>query len=199
MDGRLRQWLVGALTLCALCALLALTTGCGGDHVKPVSAPSGQAPAETWDLRTAHTAGQVNWPSDAGTAFERTKLRVRVLFPEGKVFQDPIQRVTSLRIDSTLSSLDFYYPPATTEDAYKLIQRLGREWTIDIHNLDAWYHRRMYERANGHEDLSDTALTGGPASKPLGGPAGPAPTIEVLNSFDTDRPVVVNLSFFWPR
>lgn len=194
MAWSLRNRLCGAV----LGALLALTAGCG-DQVKSVNASDSARPAETWDLRTAHTAKQVNWPSGAGTAFERTGLRVRVLFPEGKVFQDPIHRVMGQRFDDNLSSLDFFYPAATTTDAYRLAQRIGAEWHIDLRNIDAWYKRRMEQRAAGNEDYSDTALTGGPASLPLGGPTGPAPTIEMLNSFGIEHPVVVNLSFYWPR
>jgi hypothetical protein len=188
---------LGGIT--ALGAVLALMAGCDGDHVKGGGSPGPRQPAETWDLRSAHTSGNINWPSGAGSAFERSGLRVRVLFPEGKVFQDRIQRVTALKYADSISSLDFYYPPATTTDAYRLAQRLGKEWNIDLRNLDAWYQRRMKQRAAGNEDFTDTALTGGPSSRPLGGPGGPAPTIEMLNSFASTHPVVVNLSFFWPR
>ncbi|WP_146778977.1 hypothetical protein [Actinomadura craniellae] len=195
------------MNLRALCApllagLLAVSaTGCdGGGEAAGTPTPGGPVRGGLdWDLSKGHTTKNVRWPNKL-SAFEMSGgVRVRLTLPAGRSFDGRVERVMGRREDETVRNLDLFYKATTTEDAYAQAKRLGAQWAVDLRNIDAWYQRRMEQRRKGREDLSDTAFTGDPHSRPLGGPDGPAPAIEVLNSFDDKRPVVVNLSFVWPR
>jgi hypothetical protein len=152
-----------------------------------------------WDLSRGHTTRDVKWPTDTTAFALEGGVRVKLRLPENKVLEDQVRTVMSRREEEVIRSLDLSYAATTTDEAYQLAMRLGREWEIDMHNIEAWYQRRLGQRRQGTEDPSDTAFTGTSHSRPLGGPGGPAPYIEVHNSFNKDRPVRVNLGFIWTR
>ncbi|MFF5260378.1 hypothetical protein ACFY4C_15650 [Actinomadura viridis] len=186
-----------------LTVLLTVTMAACEDEkatVEPVSPSS--APAKRtldWNLSKGHTTKDVRWPNKL-SAFElHGGVQVRLALPAGASFDGRVEKVMGRREGEVVRNLDLFYRAATTEDAYERAKRLGKEWSIDLRNIDAWYKRRMEQRREGKEDFSDVAFTGVSHSKPLGGPGGPAPAIEILNSFGDERPAVVNLSFVWPR
>lgn len=190
-----------ALCASAIAAIIPATVvGCG-DEVKT---PSGSEPTAvskslSWDLSRDYTVRQVRWPA-TGTAFELTNgVQVNLRLPGGKAYTGRVEKVLGRREGQYIRNLDLFFPEATTDAAYQRAQRLGKEWGINLRNLDAWHKRRVKQREAGKEDRSDVAFTGTPDSQPIGGEEGPSPAIEVLNSFDKERPVVVNLSFLWPR
>lgn len=172
--------------------VLSVTMGCA------VNSDDESEPRElVWDLSQGHTTDRVEWPNELSAfAFEDGAL-VRLTLPEGRVYEERVDKVAGRRVGATIVDLTLIYPAMSTEDAYKLARRLGREWEMDLTNIDRWYERRMAQRRAGDEDLSDTAFTGTPHSDPIGA-GGPRPAIEVLNSFNDERPVRVNLVFVWP-
>jgi hypothetical protein len=166
---------------------------------QPTAGQGSTAKKLTWDVSRGNTTKEIRWPNDT-TVFElHGGVGVNLTLPAGKRLTQRVEKVMSRREGDTVRNMDLFYPAASTEDAYEQARRLGAEWDIDLRNIDAWHKHRTEQRKAGREDYSDTAFTGDPHSKPLGGPGGPAPAIEVLNSFDTRRPVVVNLSFVWLR
>lgn len=188
---------VRAMALTAAVALAA--TGCGEDPKPPRAVePTDVNKTLTWDVSRGGTVAQVRWPAK-GAAFElRRGVQVNVTFPGGKVLRGRVDKVLGRREGRNLRNLDVFYPAASTDAAYERAKKLAKEWGIDVGNIDEWHKRRKKQRAKGKEDLSDTAFTGTTDSKRLGG-NGPSPAIEMFNSFDKERPVVVNLSFLWPR
>lgn len=221
MARRLERPLLTVLPAMLLAALLALAAaGCGpadgddkGAGATPEPTPSGgtagpggSGPSGTagagnlmWDLSKGHTTRQVTWPAK-GTAFELHRgVQVRLVLPAGRTFQGRVERVLGKRDGEVIHMLNFSYRATTTEAAFKQAQALGKEWGIDLRNIDSWYQRRMDQRRQGREDFSDTAFTGRVHAKPLGGPSGPTPSIEMMNSFSDERPVVVGFNITWPR
>ena len=152
-----------------------------------------------WDLSGGHSTKDVAWPNDLDAFALEGGVRVKVTLPQGRIFEDNVEKVMGLREGEIVRNLDFFYPPTSTGEAYERAKRLGAQWQVDLRNIDQWYQRRLEQRENGRENYSDTAFTGAPHSEPLGGSSGPRLVIEVLNSFDEPRPVVVNLTLEWPR
>jgi hypothetical protein len=188
-----------AAAVVAVAALVAAATGCGGDvQPKPAAEPTTVTKSLNWDLSRGGTIDQVRWPSQ-GTLFELSRgVQVNLTLPGGKAFKGRVEKVLGRREGRNLRNIELFFPAAGTDDAYARAKRLGKEWGIELGNLDEWHKRRKQQREKGKEDLSYAAFTGSGDSQPLGG-SGPKPAIEVLNSFDKERPVVVNLSFLWPR
>jgi hypothetical protein len=199
--GRVRpapvRRLCRAAAVAAVAALVA--TGCGGEvKPKPAAEPTTVTKSLNWDLSRGGTIDQVRWPSQ-GTLFELSRgVQVNLTLPGGKAFKGRVEKVLGRREGRNLRNIELFFPAAGTDDAYARAKRLGKEWGIELGNLDEWHKRRKQQREKGKEDLSYAAFTGSGDSQPLGG-SGPKPAIEVLNSFDKERPVVVNLSFLWPR
>ncbi len=192
--GKLTQSQTGYVyKLCAAVLAVTLSIACN-----PFS---GSQPKELldWDLSSGHTTWDVKWPTDS-TAFSlEGGVRIKVRLPENKILEANVRTVMCRREGEVIRSMDLFYAAATTDEAYRLAMRLGREWDIDMIKIEEWYQRRLGQRRQGAEDPSDTAFSGTSHSRPLGGPGGPAPYIEVLNSFGKDRPVRVNLGFIWTR
>jgi hypothetical protein len=180
-------------TLLAGAVIAMVAAACG--------AISSDRPTETlsWDLSRGHTTEDVRWPGE-GNAFELGPgVQVSLTLPGGRTFAGSVDKVLARREGDTIRNLDLFFPAMSTDEAYDLAKQLGARWDVNLRNIDAWYERRVAQRDGGREDVSDTAFTGSPDSAPLGGEGGPVPAIEMLNSFDGERPVVVNLSFLWPR
>jgi hypothetical protein len=186
--------------LTAILITLAMAgSGCD-DITKPGDRPSKTAKNTlTWDLSHGHTVKDVRWPNRLDAFELNGGVRVAITFPGGKTLAERFEKAMGLREGDVIRTLDLFYPATTTDEAYQQAKVLGRQWDIDLGNIDTWHRRRLGQRKAGKEDYGDTAFTGGPASEPLGGPGGPAPIIEVMNSFSASRPVVVNLSFHWSR
>lgn len=181
-------------------ATVLAAAGCGEDvNADPKPAPPTEVTKTlTLDLSRGATLDHVRWPSN-GTLFEmRRGIQVNLTLPGGKTFRGRVDKVLGRREGRNIRSIDLFFPATTTDAAYDQAKQLGKEWRIDLVNIDEWHKRRKEQRKKGKEDLSLTAFTGSPHSWPLA-PDGPKPAIEVLNSFDKERPVVVNLSFRWPR
>jgi hypothetical protein len=177
--------------------------GCGDD----VKSKTGGGPPEptsvskniSWDLSTGSDLSRVSWPA-RGTVFEaHNGVQVDLKLPAGKAFRGRVDRVLGRREGGRIRNIDLYFPTESTDAAYKRAQRLAKEWSIDLSNIDEWHKRRLQQRAKGKEDLSDTAFTGSTDGRQIGGGDGPRPAIQMLNSFNRKRPVRVNLSFLWPR
>lgn len=197
-----------ALCASAIVAVLSMLATACGDDVNPTTEGGGpKGPGEpttvtktlSWDFSRGAGLTGIRWPA-TGTAFEsRRGIQVNVTFPTGKAFRGRVDKVSGRREGSNIRNLDLYFPAESTDDAYKRAQRLAKEWNIDLANIDQWHKRRKEQRAKGKEDLSYTSFTGSTDGKQLGDAKGPRPALEMLNSFDRERPVAVNLSFLWPR
>jgi hypothetical protein len=150
-----------------------------------------------WDLSHDHTIGQVGWP-DEHTAFAiHEVIRATVELPAGKTFEGEVTGLMCRRDDNTVIGLEFFFARATTEEAHERMSLLGTEWNIDTHRMDAWFSRRMAQRALGKEDYTDTTFTNVLDTAPIGGPGGPIPSLAVIYSFEESRPIIVSLSFTW--
>jgi hypothetical protein len=186
-------------------ALVASTvSGCGEParptttSAKPSGEPTAVSKTLSWDLSRGRSLGRVRWPAQ-GTMFQMTRgVQANVALAPGKAFRGRVEKVMGLREGGNIRQLNLFYPASTTDEGYQRAKSVAKAWGIKPENLDKWHQRRKKQRAAGKEDLSDTAFTGSYDGKRLG-ESGPKPAVEVLNSFDKERPVVVSLTFLWPR
>ena len=178
--------------LAAVAATLVIVMApCGGE---------GKPKVIDWDLSSSHTAADVGWPNDLDAHEIQPVSSVRIVLPEGRVFEagDEVHDVNLLREGDEVRDIQIDYEPATTEEAYRRAISLATEWGLERDKLDEWIAERRAQRAGGEENTSSRGLASAPRTVTIG-PDGPFVVIETRYSFDDSKPVIVSLGLIWPR
>jgi hypothetical protein len=191
---------------CALVAAGLAVGGCGDGNGKGNSNGNGEggtAEVIDWDLSRTHTTRDVDWPRPDIDAVEiRPVDSVRIELPGGQAFSDDgtiVHDVSLTRDGEHVTKVQIDSLPRTTEDAYELAIRWGREWGVPTDAIERWHHERVAGRERGEENLRSTAEAIPDRGVTVGEPDGPEPTVQIRYSFDDDeRPSLVSLQFYWP-
>lgn len=162
-----------------------------------------------WDLSGRHTLKEVAWPQDRldshSTSVEPLES-VSIRLPAGETLKvgDRAKRIILYRRSNgpeplpapegeTLETVEVYSTPLSVEDAYRRATAYAEQFQLPRAPLDGWRKRRK----QGSEDATDRTTTTD-LDQRLGGDDGPIPTVELLYSFNDERPWAVMVSFFWP-
>ena len=177
------------LLLALAVAALALA-GCGDDD----AVSEGDPVTVDWDLSQGHEVDQVEFVRPELTANELTPIEsVRLRLPEGKEFAPEdgvVHDVTLAREGDQLTTLQVDSDPMEAEAAHELALEWAREFELSEEPIETWFSRQ------GDDGAPTNTLT---APKPgtTIGEGGPAPSVQIRNSFEDDRPAIVSVQFFW--
>jgi len=161
-----------------------------------------------WDLSSAHTRAEVEWPEkyrDAYTTQLEPVESVRIRLPAGEVVRMP-DRASDIILyrraqgpeplpgpeGEILEKLEVYSEPMDVEDAYRRALAYADQFDRSRAPIDAWRERR--ER--GVDPVTDRTATG--SDQPLGGKGGPFLTVELNYSSNDDRPWIPTVRLYWP-
>jgi len=144
--------------------------------------------------------GDVHWPAkdrDLNSIEIQPVGAVHIRFPGGHAFTaaDGIERIGLDRQGNSVSDVAIFSGPRTTEEAYRLAITWISAWNLPRKSIDEWYrqqHGPVKDRTASPQSIAPPGQTVGPH--------GPEPSLELLDSFQDARPLVVSLDFFWvPR
>jgi len=188
-----------------LAALACLAVaGCGGEEEAEQ-----RAMRIDWDLSAEHTLDQVAWPRedlDITTTSVEPLESVRIALPGGQVLRmdDHAKRVILYRPlegagpvpqpEGTVSNVQVYGEPMTADDAYRRALAYVEQFDLPRPILENWRERRK----RGVDPVTDRTGIGTADHRQLGGGGGPIPFVEMLYSFNDERPWAVMVQVSWP-
>lgn len=147
-----------------------------------------------WDLSERPTVDDVDWPKPGQSVVEFEPVdSVAIKLPEGLEFRagEIVKRVFVEREGDRVTLVRVHSDPSEPEDAYRVARDWAGDFDLPLEPLDKW----IRERRSGAGDERSKALT--TARGETIGPQGPAPSLEILYSFDRERPSYVSLALFW--
>jgi hypothetical protein len=168
-----------------LCAMLA-AAGCGESETE-----SSEGTMIDWDLSISHTAEDVDWPKPDLSAVEISPVdSVEIRLPAGKRFSGDGELVHDVTLDRRgplLRGLQIDSHPRTRDQAYELAASWADDWGLSRQPFDEW-----------RDGARKTPVLSTARQGERIGQDGPIPTVEILNSFEDERPALVSLQFYWP-
>jgi hypothetical protein len=174
-------------TAAAMGILLLMTMGCA----------MGQQPQATrvaWDLTRTHARSAVGWPAGR-SVYDVGTVDATIQLPGGRTFRGSGVRIRVWPDGDQIQILQVLYPQATIDDGYRRAKALAAEWHLRTDQVDSWYQEVQNGRRQGVKDVNErfSVLMAG---QPLA-PGGPIPSAGMLDSFDLEQPLLVDLEFQW--
>jgi hypothetical protein len=165
-------------------AVVAATAACGAG-----------TPTVRWDLRTGHATSAIpGWPAGS-VAYEVDDVDLTILLPGDRSFDGRGVTARLQARDGRLSVISITYPPTTIDAGVPEARALARQWGLRTDQLEAWYRVVRENRQRGVADGDETfpvSMAGQPLS-----PQGPTVWGYVLDSFQPDKPFLLDLEFQW--
>jgi hypothetical protein len=150
----------------------------------------------TWDLRTSHAKAGVPFQHDL-SAGEIEHIDATVLVagaPELKA-QDVALGYSSIRGGNQLDQAFVQYQPETMDSGYQHTKSILQQWGVTTGKLESWYRELKDQRRQGKPDKE------GPFFAIIGykqlTPGGAAFFANVLDSFNDQKPFLLDLEFQW--
>jgi len=169
----------------AIAAALLATVGCMmGQTSQKVS----------WDLRHGHPKTAVHWASRSD-AYEVAHVDATILLPGDRKFTGRDVTVRMFGQGDQVQVLGILFPKTTLDDGYRQARDLSRDWHLNTSSLDSWYQEVQDGRKRGVKDADVRfyAAMSGPALSA----AGPTPSANVLDSYDDEKPFLLDFELQW--
>ncbi len=148
-----------------------------------------------WDLRQGHARSAVGWPADAGDVLDVDGADVTIDLPGGRTFEARGVGLHLLSQGDQVLLIAVRYPKTTLDDGYRQARSLAQHWQLRTDQLVRWHQQVIAGRARGVRDADEpfyVVMAGSPLA-----PGGPTPYAKTLDSFDDQRPLVLDLEFQW--
>jgi hypothetical protein len=151
--------------------------------------------AVTWDLSGAPTRASVGWQAtDRVDVYHLPRhSAVRLLLPGDREFAAEDVQVFVQAPGTRIRGVDVQTEPLPVPRAAAYASRLMREWRMDGPALTGWRAAALAEQAAGRGIPRTNRETATPI-----GPGGPVVGVQLFGSLDPQRPVIVEVGFFWP-
>lgn len=173
----------------AIGILLLVTMGCAMGQQQ-------QRTKVEWDLSKTHAKSAVGWPSGR-SVYDAGVVDATIHLPGGRTFKGTGVHVRVWPDGDQVQILQVLYPQTTIDDGYKKAKALAGDWHLRTDEVDSWYQEVQAGRRRGVKDTSER-FSVMMAGQPLA-PDGPIPFGKVLDSFDQERPFLLDLEFQWVR
>jgi hypothetical protein len=148
-----------------------------------------------WDLRQGHAKSAVGWPAGADDVYDIDRADVTLDLPGGHTFRARGVQLHLFGAGDQILILAVIYPKTTLDDGYRLALDVSRQWRLRTDDLEQWRHDVVAGRAHGVRDSNERAYVV-MAGSPLA-PGGPTPYAKTLDSFDEQRPFLLDFEFQW--
>lgn len=148
-----------------------------------------------WDLRQTHARSAVSWPADAGEVYDVQGADVTIDLPAGRRFEAQGVDVHLLGQGDQILTLAVKYPKTTLDDGYAQAKTVSALWHLRTDDLDRWRQTVLAGRARGVKDADEPAfvvMAGSPIA-----PGGPTPYAKTLDSYDDQRPFILDFELQW--
>jgi hypothetical protein len=179
MSGRRAVALVGVL--------LYMTMGCAmGQQQQPARV--------AWDLSQTHARSAVGWPAGR-SVYDVGATDATIQLPGGRTFRGSGVQIKVWPDGDQIQVLQILYPQTTIDDGYRRAKALAAEWRLQTDEVDSWYQEVKAGRQRGVKDVNErfSVLMAG---QPLAA-GGPIPYGKLLDSFDLEQPLQLDLEFQW--
>lgn len=150
-----------------------------------------------WDLSTTHTRQDIGKEagSDAPAYQFRSVASVRIALPGERVFEaDDVQDIRINAEGADVKDIGVVLHPRTAEEAHARASGLAEEWSLRHEGIDDWLEEIQAARK---EDGDEAGVGSALATDRVPGPTPFAPSVEILYSFDDERPWVVMFDMYW--
>jgi hypothetical protein len=148
-----------------------------------------------WDLRMGHARSAVAWPADAGDVYDVQGANLTIDLPAGRRFEAEGVDVHLLGAGDQILTLAVKYPKTTLDDGYRQAKTVSEQWRLRTDGLERWRQAVLAGRSRGVRDADEPAFVV-MAGTPLA-PGGPTPYAKTLDSFDDQRPFVLDFELQW--
>ncbi len=151
--------------------------------------------AVSWDLSAAPTRASVGWPAgDRTDVYHLPRYSaVRLALPGGREFAAEDVQVFVQAPGDRIRGVEVQTEPVAVPRAAAYASRLMREWEMDGPALTGWRAAALAEHAAGRGIPRTSRETPGPIAA-----GGPVVGVQLFGSLDPERPVIVEVGFFWP-
>jgi hypothetical protein len=178
--------------LVALLFALALA-GCGGDGGGGAKMKS--ATMIDWDLSHSHTTSDVDWPKpDLDAVDVQPEGAVRIELPGGRTFEaadGELRHIYLKREGDTVTEVNIQTVPLDREAAHAQAVEWAGDWGLARRPLDDWASQTG---DGGYTPNATSAMPPGDR-----GPDRFGADVQLLHSFNEERPGIAELSLSWLR
>jgi hypothetical protein len=168
------------------CLLLFATMGC----VMQSSTKSVR-----WDLSESHAKTAVGWPSGDDAVYEIERADASIRLPGDHTVEGRGVKLRLFSDGDQVQILAIMYPKTSLDDGYRQARDLASQWHLRTDDLEAWHREVIDGRARGVKDANErfyAVMAGSPLAA-----GGPTPYAKLLDSFDDQKPVVLDFEFQW--
>jgi len=148
-----------------------------------------------WDLRQGHARSAVSWPAGAGDVYDVQDANLTIDLPAGRRFEAEGVDVHLLGVGDQILTLAVKYPKTTLDDGYRQAKAVSEQWQLRTDALERWHQTVLAGRSRGVKDADEPAFVV-MAGTPLA-PGGPTPYAKTLDSYDDQRPFVLDFELQW--
>ena len=151
-----------------------------------------------WNLSDPPTTESVDWPKpDQSVVSLEPVEEVRLRLPDGSTFKADSDREARLpRARGRRRDMVSVYSDALDVDAgYRLASDWAKRFKLPTAPLDRW--RDEVTGGKGPAERDNRALTSATIEDRIG-EDGPVPSVNILYSFDEEKPATVTVELFWP-
>jgi hypothetical protein len=143
-----------------------------------------------WNLSGSPTRADLDWPAENASDVLHLPRHsaVRLLLPGRREFAADDVQVYVQAPGERVRSVDVQTDPLPVDRAAAYAARVIREWSIPGPPLAAWR-----ASVSGVSVPRTSRETAGPIAA-----GGPVVGVQLFGSLDPDRPVTVEVGFFWP-
>jgi hypothetical protein len=151
-----------------------------------------------WNLAEPPTTASVDWPKpDQSVVSLEPVEEVRLRLPDGSTFEADrdLKRVFLEREDDAVTMVAVYSDSLGVDAGYRLARDWAERFELPTAPLDTW----RSEVTSGKEpaERNNRALTSATIDDRIG-EDGPVPSVNILYSFDEEKPATVTVELFWP-
>jgi hypothetical protein len=151
-----------------------------------------------WNLAEPPTTASVDWPKpDQSVVSLEPVEEVRLRLPDGSTFEadHDLKRVFLEREDDSVTLVAVYSDSLGVDAGYRLASDWAERFELPTAPLERWRD----EVTSGKEpaERNNRALTSATIDDRIG-EDGPVPSVNILYSFDEEKPATVTVELFWP-
>jgi len=157
-----------------------------------------------WDLTESHTPADIGWDRRLSADRIESVASIRIAFADGNVFEatSGISSVYRFSPEDVVDEIYIHFDDGTAEDVYARARALIDEWgLINDDAIERWYGEAAGTTGVAASEVTVSQVFAdrvGTIEETRIGTGGPLPSLEILYSYDDDKPFLVAFGLYWP-